>query len=395
MMLLVGWVAVFVVGVIIGGGAVGVFWWAYATVVEEEARDPLAELMIADESLSREQVDAFIQQLGKRYHDEASACLVVAAVVAEDSRYFTFGKLPNGSEPDKQTIFELASVGKTMTGLLFAEMIQRGEVTAEMSVESLLPPETAGVRFEGKTISLLDLATQSSGLVSVPGNMPAKNPLNPYADYTVPLLYEELRSTKLEFPPGRGYHYSNLGFGLLGHVLALKADQDYESLIVQRICEPLGMSDTRMKLTDDQRSRVATPHDGGQPVEVWEDVTMAGAGSFLSSAEDMARYLRSYWSHREGPLGPVLSLAVKKHRRTNTPSTSIGFGWHIDSENAFDIVWHNGGSGGSRSYVAMLPERQIGVCVLANWSQANVDELGRKLMYLLSLQQRMVPQPVE
>ena len=141
-----------------------------------------------------------------------------------------------------------------------------------------------------------------------------------------------------------------------------------------------------MTLSDEQRERVATPHDANQPVEVWEDITLAGAGSLLSSAQDMIRYMRSHWSERDGTLGRAMTLAVRKHRRTDSPQTAIGLGWHVDSENALDIVWHNGGSGGSRSYVAMLPDRQIGVCVLANWSQANVDELGRKLVYLLLLE---------
>ncbi len=380
------WLLIFVVGILIGGAAVGVFWWAYATVVREESLDPLANLGIPGETLTRDEVDSYINQLGAQYHDQDVACLVVAVVVGDDDRYFTFGKLPDGSSPDKNTIFELASVGKTFTGLLLADMIQRGDVSPDTTIDTLMPPDAGVSRIDGKTISLLDLATQSSGIRSLPGNMPARNPLNPYADYTVPLMYQELRQTKLEFAPGRGYSYSNFGFGLLGHVLALKAGTEYETVIVERICNPLNMPDTRMTLSDEQRARVATPHDGNLPVEVWEDITMAGAGSFLSSARDTTRYLQAHWSGKTGTLGRALTLATRKHRRTDSPRTAIGFGWHIDSENALDIVWHNGGSGGSRSYVAMLPDRQVGVCVLANWSQANVDELGRKLVYLLMLE---------
>lgn len=392
-MMLVWWLLILAVGILIGGGAVGVFWWAYATVVHEETLDPLAELKITEETLTREQVEAYIQQLGNRYYDQDVACLVVAVIVGDQDRYFTFGKLPGGVDPDKNTIFELASVGKTFTGLLLADMAERGEIFPVTPVEALLPPEASVERIDGKSISLFDLATQSSGLISVPGNMPAKNPLNPYADYTVPLLYQELQQTKLEFSPGRGYSYSNLGFGLLGHVLALKAGKDYEALVLERICDPLAMTDTRMTLTEEQRARVATPHDDDQPVEVWEDITMAGAGSFLASAKDVTQYLGAHWTVREGSLGQALKSAIRKHRRTNSPQTAIGYGWHIDSENALDIVWHNGGSGGSRSYVAMLPDHQIGVCVLANWSQANTDEFGRKLIYLLKREHSAAPSP--
>lgn len=368
----------------------GLFWWAYATVVQEDALDPIADLNLPAASLSSEQVDGHVRQLGERYHTQSKACLIITMIVGKEDRDFAFGTLPNGVAPDEDTIFELASVGKTMTGLLLADMIQRREVTDETFVESLLPPSGEEAWFGGKSISLLDLVTQSSGLTSVPGNMPAKNPLNPYADYTVRLMYDELRTTKLSFEPGQGYSYSNLGFGLLGHVLSLKAGTDFESLVIERICKPLEMADTRMTLSEEQRSRIAIPHDQGEAVPVWEDVTMAGAGSFLSSARDLSRYLKAHWSTEKGSLASALAVCIKKHRKTDSPQTAIGYGWHISSENALDIVWHNGGSGGSRSYVAMLPDSQLGVIVLANWAQANVDELGRKLLYLGSREDRLI-----
>jgi CubicO group peptidase (beta-lactamase class C family) len=80
-----------------------------------------------------------------------------------------------------------------------------------------------------------------------------------------------------------------------------------------------------------------------------------------------------------------MRLAVTKRRPTDRPATAIGLGWHIDSENALDIVWHNGGSGGSRSYVAFLPTSGVGVVVLSNSSDP-VDGLGKKVLYLLHRQ---------
>lgn len=366
---------------------VGLFWWAYASVVHEEATDPLSDLHIHGGVLSRERVDSLIRELGGRYHDQAATCLVVSVAVGDEDRHLTFGRLTNGMRPDERTIFELASVGKTFTGVVLADMALRGEVLPETPVDALLPPDSNVTQIGGHRITLHQLATQSSGLPSIPGNMPATDPLNPYSDYNVPLMYEELRRLKLEFPPGRRYCYSNLGFGLLGHVLALKAGMEYEQMVVERICQPLNMQDTTMTLSEEQRARIATPHDGDTPVKVWDDSTMAGAGSILSTPSDMVKYIRAHWDDGKERLSQAMRLAMRKHGRTDLPQRAIGYAWHIDSENALDIIWHNGGSGGSRSYVAMLPDRRLGVCVLANWSQANVDELGRKVLYLLVLQQ--------
>lgn len=376
----------FVMGLLVGGGAVGLFWWAYATVVREESASPLAELAIREASVSREQVDAYIRKLGEQHHTQKSACLIVGVAVGDEERYFSFGALPGGAKPDRDTLFELASVGKTFTGLLLAEMVERKQLTFSTTLAELLPPEVQLEHEATRGITLLDLATQSSGIPTLPGNMPAKDPLNPYADYTAPLMLEELRRVEPEFAPGTEYRYSNFGFGVLGHVLALRADKEFEQAVQERICDVLDLRDTRMTLTDEQRARVAPPHDGDRLVPVWEDTTMPGAGSFLTSGRDMLKYLRAHWARGEGTLPKAMALATRKQRRTGSPRTAIGLGWHIDSENALDIVWHNGGAGGSRSYVAMLPEHRIGVCVLANWAQADVDALGRKLVYLVKLQ---------
>jgi CubicO group peptidase (beta-lactamase class C family) len=211
------WMFVFFSGLVIGGTAVGIFWWAYATVVTEEELQPLAELGITQTSLSPAEVDSYIRKLGDQYHDQPAACLVVGLAVGDERRYFAFGKLPGGAVPDERSIFELASVGKTFTGLLLADIVERGDVVLATEATTLLPPEAKLTQIGGKRITLLDLATHSSGIPSLPGNMPMVDPLNPYADYTVPQMYVGLREIELQFEPGRGYSYSNLGFGLLGH----------------------------------------------------------------------------------------------------------------------------------------------------------------------------------
>lgn len=386
---------VFACGLVIGGAAVGLFSWAYSTVVRESALSPLADLQIKQDPLTRSEVDSYVHLLGEQYRNQEVGCMFVGLVVEDDVRYFAFGTLPNGSAPDPHTIFELASVGKTFTGLVLADLIERGDVSPTASVQSLVPTEVEIPQVNGKLITLVDLVTQSSGLPSLPDNMPMSDPLNPYVDYTVPQMYDGLRAIQLQFTPGQGYAYSNLGFGLLGHILARKTGTEYESLVVERVCDVLQMNDTRITLSPEQLERVATPHDRGKPVVVWEDLTMAGAGSFLSTAEDMLKYLRAHWGDENAAISKAMKRAVRKIRRTETPSTAIGFGWHIVSENALDIVWHNGGSGGSRSYAAMLPDRRLGVVVLANWSEANVDDFGRQLIYLLNLQDPSLPQATD
>lgn len=113
---------------------------------------------------------------------------------------------------------------------------------------------------------------------------------------------------------------------------------------------------------------------------------MPGAGSFLSTGNDMLRYIQSHLDAAhggDGPLAEAMRVAIGKRRAGDAINRSLGAAWHIDSENALDIVWHNGGAGGSSAYVAFTVNPPRGVVVLSNSSQP-VDELGLKLLYLVA-----------
>ena len=140
----------------------------------------------------------------------------------------------NGRPLDGDSVFEIGSITKVFTALLLAEMVTRGEVSLDDPVAKYLPASVKMPARNGKQISFLDLATYRSGLPPLPDGIPNDGD-NPYANYTAEQLYAFLSSHTLRFDPGRRYEYANLGFGLLGHVLALKADAPYEELMVSRI----------------------------------------------------------------------------------------------------------------------------------------------------------------
>jgi len=381
----------FVVGCLVGltSGILiaSLFAWAYVTVETEAALEPLADLKIDKERLTVEEAQVYIDKLAAEYLSSGPHAGLVIGIVKEGNQHvYGYGTIERGKSqaPDGDTVFELASVGKTFTATVLGQMHLQKELDWHSPIASVLPKSTQAPSFGGRDITLLDLATQTSGLPSLPGNFTPKDPLNPYADYAVEDMYRGLAEIELPRPPGKKYEYSNLGFGLLGHILELKANTTYEELIVNRLCDPLGMDSTRMTLDESIKSRLAIPHDNGKPVPVWEDRTMAGAGSFLSTAGDMLKYVEAHLTDGNGTLREATRTTIQKRQPTDSPATAIGLAWHIDSENAIDIIWHNGGSGGSSSYVALLTPSKIGVVVLSN-SSASVDEIGRKVLYLLYL----------
>jgi serine-type D-Ala-D-Ala carboxypeptidase/endopeptidase len=154
------------------------------------------------------------------------------------------------SPPAANTIFEIGSVTKVFTATLLAGMVEDGLLALDDSVQSYLP---TGVELpvRGRPITLADLATHTAGLPRLPHGFLLPSVLhrrNPYAWFTVEDLYAGLPATRLRRAPGDRPRYSNLGYGLLGHVLALRAGRDYEQLVQERICRPLELEDTHVSV---------------------------------------------------------------------------------------------------------------------------------------------------
>ena len=281
---------------------------------------------------------------------------------------------------DHAAVFEIGSITKTFTASILADMVDHGEVRLDDPVAKYLPPSVRVPSRNGKQITLLDLATQSSGLPRMPSNFAPKDSLNPYADYTVQQMYAFLSSYELTRDVGAEYEYSNLGVGLLGHALALNAGMNYEALVRQRILGPLGMRETAITLTPALRARLAPGHEiDGRVVPNWDLPTFAGAGALRSTGRDMLTYLAANLDTVAGPLSRAMRDAHTARRNAGNAGMRIGLAWHILARPIGSLVWHNGGTGGYRSFTGFDSARRIGVVVLSNVN-SSVDDIGFHLL---------------
>ena len=273
-------------------------------------------------------------------------------------------------------------------------MVQRGEVALTDPVAKYLPPGVKMPERGGRSITLEDLATHTSGLPRLPTNLTPKDPANPYADYSVEQLYQFLSSYTLPRDIGTKYEYSNLGGGLLGHVLARRGGMEYEALVRTRILDPLGMSSTGITLSPDMKQRMAVGHnDKLDPVPNWDLPTLGGAGALRSSANDLLTFLSAELGYTNTPLAPAMAAMLAVRRPTGSPGLEIGLAWHIfiRKSDGNEIVWHNGGTGGFRSFVGFDKKRRVGVAVLSNTSTAaGVDDIA---LHLFDTQLPLVKPP--
>lgn len=316
--------------------------------------------------------------------DKRSVGIVVGLVSPNGRRIIVHGSLDrNDPRPlDGDTLFEIGSVTKVFTSLLLADMVRRGEVALDDPVQKYLPRGVTMPRRGGREITLRDLATHTSGLPRLPNNMSPKDAADPYADYTVDQLYRFLSSYTLPRDIGTEYEYSNVGGGLLGHVLARRARMDYESLLISRVCVPLEMEDTRITLSAELRARFAAGHDDQmKPVPHWNLPSLPGAGALRSTANDLLKFLAASLGLRQSPLAPAMRSMLDVRRPTGVEGMQIALGWHVFNRGGHEIVWHNGGTGGFRSFVGFSPASRVGVVLLSNAETAEgVDDIGLHLL---------------
>ncbi len=310
--------------------------------------------------------------------------IVVGIIDEKGVRFTSFGKASQktgAKNVDENTIFEIGSVTKAFTGTLLAEAVRRGEVKLDDPLSKYLPPTLKTPTRNGVEITLLDLATHTSGLPSLPANFAPKNNQNPYADYTVEQMYDFL--SKFELPRGGGggtkYEYSNYGMGLLGHILSLRAKMSYEDLVKSRILQPLKMNDTTIILSTIQKARTAQGfNENGDENLLWDLPTLAGAGALRSTAKDMAKFVAANIGLEKSNLSDVFDVAHKSQRGAR-PQMKIGLAWHILQRPDAEIVWHNGGTGGFRSFTGFNKAQKRGVVALSN-STETIDDIGMNIL---------------
>jgi D-alanyl-D-alanine-carboxypeptidase/D-alanyl-D-alanine-endopeptidase len=323
--------------------------------------------------------------------------IVVGVIDPSGRRVVAYGKRdPADPRPlDGDTEFEIGSITKVFTSLLLVDMVRRGEVALDDPAAKYLPPGVRLPEHGGKAITLQDLATHTSGLPRMPSNFTPKDPANPYADYTVRQLDQFISGYELTRDPGASWDYSNLGFGLLGHLLSRRAGLEYEALVKARVLAPLGMADTTITLTPDQAGRLAAGHDAAlHRVSNWDLPTLAGAGALRSTANDLLTFLAAELGYADTPLKADMAKLLSLRRPTISPAMTQALGWEVVTTPAGDIVQHGGGTGGYHTFIAFDPGTRTGVVVLTNAETAmGGDDIARHILIGTSIAVLPPPQP--
>ena len=324
---------------------------------------------------------AVLAIIRQRVEDKRSAGIVIGLLEPDGrTRVIAYGDPGPGQPPlDGNSVFEIGSISKVFTSTVLAQLVQEGKVKLEDPVQQYLPSTVRLPTRNGKQITLGSLSEQNSGLPRMPTNFKPADPANPYADYAAPQMYEFLTSYQLPRDPGATFEYSNLGVGLLGHALARATGQTYEELQRSRIWGPLGMEHTAIALTPWMKSHLALGHDTeGKLAANWDLDVLAGAGAIRSTTYDMLKFADANLHPERGALQRAMAFAQKERAAAGTHR--IGLNWVVQPNAGDTIVWHNGGTGGYRTFLGLMPSRKTAVVVMTNSTGTGADDVGLHLL---------------
>jgi D-alanyl-D-alanine-carboxypeptidase/D-alanyl-D-alanine-endopeptidase len=234
----------------------------------------------------------------------------------------------------------------------------------------------------GRSITLGDLATHTSGLPFMPEKTPASN--DPAAaKYSDADLKQYVAGYKLTRDIGSKWDYSNIGYWVLSEALASRASMDYESLLRVRVIAPLKLANTDFALSPKMKANLAAGHDSAlQPSPVLSSLPMyslmPAAGGLYSTVNDLLTFLSVAMSYERSPLGSTMEATVRTRRPTQSGNEQA-LGWTVIGNDDDELIFRDGGTFGYASSMAWDPKKRAGVVVLSN-QVGSVDDIARHLL---------------
>jgi len=281
----------------------------------------------------------------------------------ETDCFFGTKDLSTGQNIDEFTMFEIGSITKIFTTLLFADFVTKNQISLTDTIDDYFPPNIHIPNKDGVHIKFLNLLNHTSGIPREP-DLPDEQA---FASFNETDLANYFDALQLKATPGDSYEYSNLGMGLVGYLMERITGESYNKLLKEKIFVPFGMTYTTCNEADFITDNIAQGYYGNAKADFykWSDI-FASAGVIKSNLHDMMIYLRENIDFSNSSLKDALIL-TKSRTFMVDEHFYIGLGWHLTIDgNGDEIYWHNGGTKGFSTFIAYNNSTKDGVVVLIN-----------------------------
>ncbi|XTZ37521.1 D-alanyl-D-alanine-carboxypeptidase/endopeptidase AmpH [Salmonella enterica] len=326
----------------------------------------------------------FASDIVDRYADHifygSGATGMAMVVIDGNQRVFrSYGETRPGTNvrPQLDSVIRIASLSKLMTSELLVKLLDQGVVRLDDPLSKYAPPGTRVPTYQGAPITLVNLATHTSALPREQPGGAAHRPV--FVWPTREQRWNWLSTAKLKTAPGTQAAYSNLAFDLLADALATAAGKPYPQLFEEQITRPLGMKDTTFTPSPDQCKRLMIAEKGASPCN--NTLAAVGSGGVYSTPGDMMRWMQQFLSSdfytRNSQADRMQTLIYPRHQLTRVigmdvpgKADALGLGWVYMAPKAGQpgIIQKTGGGGGFITYMAMVPQHNVGVFVVVTRS---------------------------
>lgn len=340
--------------------------------------------------------------------EQAIPGMAVAVIYHGQPYYFTWGLADvAGKQPvTQQTLFELGSVSKTFTGVLGGDAIARGEINLD-DPASKFWPALSGKQWQG--ITLLHLATYTAG------GLPLQIPDNITDEASLLNFYHTWQP---QWAPDTKRLYSNASIGLFGALMVKPSGMSFEQAMTTRVFQPLKLSHTWINVPQQEEKHYAWGYRDGKAVHVSPGMFDAEAYGVKTSIEDMANWVQANMTPakvKDASLQKGITLAQSRYWHIGDMYQGLGWemlNWPVkaktvvegsDNKNALSAlsatkitpptpliadswVHKTGSTGGFGSYVAFIPQKDLGIVMLANKNYPNPARVEAAYRILGALQ---------
>ncbi len=355
-------------------------------------QDPSASASVAQKVIKLLQKEKVAQSVKESAHlllkDDRFNAVSIAVYSKGISHINHFGELDKGKDntPTNKTLYEIASVTKTMTGYLVAKAIVENKIKLFDPISKYLGASYSNLSFKETAITIQHLLTHTSGLpLNVKGvsELYTNSTKNSYqraqkllTKYRKDSLLSDLKKIKVKKLPGKEYSYSNVAPNILAYILEIVYNKPFEALLEEQLFEPADMKNSMVNLSRKMRKQLANGYNNKgelmpnfkEPIQLW-----GAAGRIKSNAKDLLNYIK-FQLQKENPI--IKESHTKLFKDTDT--IWIGYFWEILDDNDGVHIEHHGGLYGSQNWLLIYPKYNFGISIITNSSFPEANQIIKK-----------------
>lgn len=286
-----------------------------------------------------------------------------------------------GNPPNDETIYEIASVTKTMTGTLVAQAVVDGKLNLDDDIRKHLNSDYPNFQYKNEVITIKHLITHTSRLpanwtgfedaLKKGGDNVFQKIVEIGKNYNEKKFFAQMENAALDTIPGVIYEYNNLAPNLMAHILENVYQKSFDELLNDFIFKKNGMTSTKIKLSEDEQSRLANGYSKRQLMPYMPIPTWGAEGGIKSTTSDLIKYMSLQ-------LDTTNTTILESHRLNFTVHSnfSLGYYWNIGNNSDGTIHYsHHGGAIGTQNVFYVYPAYNMAVSIITNSSENHTGDL--------------------